>query len=968
MRMTIWRTLVIGLWIGSLWGMNTLQAQGEEPLSIQNIELKRVGEQLSLRLMFDSVPIYELHDNLDRRVLLLKFKNARFALPDRNPERLFNDPILEGIRFTQEGDELWAQIKARMTDLTHTVVFGTEPGVLELEFREIIPVEPLDPPPLAPTLQLKGVRFGNHPPDYTRATFLFVNSREPRMLILQDKEQKVTTIRFSDTHPVTGLQIDPFENERIRFVKMETDPNQTFITIESTTGPLEVREMYLLDPPRWVIDFYGEAREAQDEVAEIPEEEMTEEEKAQAKARELAARRERLERRRRDIDIRTVYNEAERAVRENNTDLAIQMFNDTYRLGRTYVAEFEDDFHPLASQSLFRVADVMFRNLERGKALNFHQAISAYQHAIRVAQENNIETDLIPHAYLQIGQSYRKMTFYTEANRTFDLLQEQFPNTLEAAEANFWRAVGQVDRREWRKAIDSFREYLRAGASPRHLAAAHYKMSQAYYQLRNFSRAKEGFDRARSIDVNYPNDDPTLLFHMGETYYETADFATAREVFNVLLRRYPDADFTKLVALRMGDFLRDEGKEEEAIQVYEQAATSFKAELALLAQLRIANILAQRPYTTDYQRALKVYDRLANQRDDTPLEEEAALRKGLTLTQFGHYQEGIQALEEFMGKYPSNSFVQRGIVQENIDENLKGLIDELFQREDYLGVVGVYKDYKIKYMSQFRFDTTMVQVGVAFQKLGLYDDAIDVFKFLNARDTSPLQELSRFQEAIALTEKGDFSAAREGLIRFVQTYPESRYDPDVRKQLASVYKQSREYLDAIQVYESTIKHYEQTEDPLKAEIVPELYYELGNLYNELGNHIEARQAYEEVPKHYFHPVVGDVGTEVPFYIAASFFLKGDMLFELKSDDDALKAFEEAIGMYRKNEHPEIIERVRWAQYKMGVIHQRNGEEEKALSLFKQLMDQEGNQLWKRLASENFDLLTQQMAYEDYLKE
>ena len=41
-----------------------------------------------------------------------------------------------------------------------------------------------------------------------------------------------------------------------------------------------------------------------------------------------------------------------------------------------------------------------------------------------------------------------------------------------------------------------------------------------------------------------------------------------------LLQKYPKADFSKLVALRLGDFLRDEGKEDEAIQTYKNAIAS----------------------------------------------------------------------------------------------------------------------------------------------------------------------------------------------------------------------------------------------------------------------------------------------------------------------------------------------------------------------------------------------------------
>ncbi|MBF0288665.1 MAG: tetratricopeptide repeat protein [SAR324 cluster bacterium] len=944
----------------------------QETATITSIELQRVGKQLNVMLYFDSLPIYEIHDNLEQKVLLFKFKNTHLNIPNGETEHLYNDPILEGIRFIEEGQEIWAQFKSRDTSLAYNIGKNTRPGILKVELREKLEIDPLEPPPIPPNLQLKAIRFGKHPPDFSRVTFNFVHSKEPRMFFWQDKEQKITTIRFSDTHPVANLEKPEYEDNRIRFTKMETDANQTFITIDSTTGPLEIKEMYLLDPPRWVIDFFGEPKvespEKTEEIAEV-EEEMTEKQKERAKEAEKQARKERNARIRRKKAIKENYNFAESAFREGQDEDAINLFQATYKLANSGRAEFEDEMHPLAIQALFRKADILYKMLKSSNATNYHAAIDAYRTAIRIANEHNLESDLLPHAYLQIGQSYRNMQFFDDANQIFDDLQKNFSNTLEAAEANFWRAVGHVDRRDWQGAINSFREYLRAGASPKYLAAAHYKMSEAYYHLKQFTKAREGFERARTIDMQYPENDPALLFHMGEAYYESADLATAREVFNTLLQKYPDADFSKLVALRLGDFLREEGKEEEALEVYKQATTSFKPEVALLGKMRIANIYSQRPYSNDYQKALEVYNRIAELTTESPLKEEALLRKGLTLTLFGHYQPAIKALEEFTQKYPNNQYVQRAIIQENIDENLKGLLDQYYQQQDYLGLVGVYKDYKSKYLSRFRFDTTLFQVGDAYQKLGLFDDSIDVYKFLTNRAESPLKGLGLFQEALALSEKGDNEQAKQILMRFIVEYPNSLYNADANKQLAAVYKQGREYLEAIKVYEQTIRQYTEGKGKnlLRAEVVSELYYELGNLYNELGRYAEAEQAYSKVPEHYAHPIVGKIGTDVPFYIAASQFLKADMLFELKRDTEALEKYQGAMAMYAPNTHPDVVEQRHWAQYKIGIIYQRTGREQEALAIFQKLMEKEGNPLWKRLATENHNLLTRQLAYKDYLR-
>ena len=116
---------------------------------------------------------------------------------------------------------------------------------------------------------------------------------------------------------------------------------------------------------------------------------------------------------------------------------------------------------------------------------------------------------------------------------------------------------------------------------------------------------------------------------MGETYYENADYTTAREVFKMLLRLYPKADFSKFVALRLGDFLRDEGKEDEAIVAYRNAIDSYSREIALLGKLRIANIQSQRPISREYLKALKAYEDIITLYPESEQAEEALLMLSL---------------------------------------------------------------------------------------------------------------------------------------------------------------------------------------------------------------------------------------------------------------------------------------------------------------------------------------------------
>jgi len=58
------------------------------PVLINNVELLRRGKQISVRLLTNKAPDYEITENLAARTLVIKFKNARAVFADGRQERL----------------------------------------------------------------------------------------------------------------------------------------------------------------------------------------------------------------------------------------------------------------------------------------------------------------------------------------------------------------------------------------------------------------------------------------------------------------------------------------------------------------------------------------------------------------------------------------------------------------------------------------------------------------------------------------------------------------------------------------------------------------------------------------------------------------------------------------------------------------------------------------------------------------
>jgi len=944
--------LITGIQILFSMGVN---AQ-EEPMSISGVELLRKGEQVSITLQTSGKPIYELNENLKARTLVVKFRNTKAAFVDGRRDRLFNDPQVEGIRFLDMEPDTWAQFKLRKDNLIFDMVPGSDPGQLVFRFRPLIQLPPvtLPPDPEPATISLEALEYDDSNSDFTSLTFSFTSP--PRLFVLENSQDRTVRLRFADTAPGDAFTLTPYEDGRVRVDELTTDPNQVFVTLGQIATDFRIEKDEFSDPARWVIRIYGQPV-FQDIAIEEEDASLTPDEVAKLDR----------EKRVRNAEIRVAYQRGENHFRKSEYDLAIEQFQKAYAAGKNGVGEFEDEWNPLAIQSLFRIADTKYTQLERRRGRNYHQAIDDYTTAIRVSNSTKIVKDLIPHAQFRIGRSYQQMRFSQEANNSYELLRRDFPSSYEAQESSFWQALNQIARREWGQAILQFEEYLKAMPNPKFIHIAYYKIAQAYYQQQKFPEARDFFDRARSLDSRYVQQDPMLLFHMGETYYENADYDVAREIFQLLLDRYPEADFSKFVALRLGDFLRDEGKEDEAIAAYSNAIRSYSLEIALMGKLRIANIQAERPYSDEYRQALRTYDEIITLYPDSPQVEEAKLRKGLTLTLYGAYREAIAALEGFMEEYPQSVYVRRNIIQENIDENLKGLVDRAYQRQDDLGVVTIYRDYQAKYLLNFRFDTTLFQIAHAHQKLSFYNEAMDLYRFLESRVGGPMLELLQLQAAETLIQADDFQQARDQLARFLQQYPDSVYDADVRKKLADVYKQAQEFESAAIVYEQTIEKYEQDTDLLQAEVVPELYYELGLMYEEIGRYTEAAEAFQKSIATYNHPLIEP---DVPNYVVQSHFRAAEMLYKVRNDERALSQYEQAIVTYANWPDERVQEQINWARYQTGVLHKDMGQLQQALEIFGDLMEKTpaSPALWQQLSSEQHQALGRQLAYENYLND
>lgn len=935
MRRTVQARSAGLLLAGVLLVLLAMPAAAQDGAALTRLELRRSGDTLQVHFLTDAPATATLVGNLRRQVLVVKFRDVRAAFPNDQRVFAFNDPFVEGIAFEEvAAGQTWAKLRLRTGQLQYDL--APAPG----EHRVVVTLRPA-PPVRGP--MLTDVALDQDQGD--SRILLFLTQPVPYETASQDGQYLVRLRGIANALETTPQREDP----RVRLESIETDGDDLLVRLQLKRRDQQVVTRSLGNPPRLAI----QVRVA----APAPEPPAATAEAPAAAPAVIPPQGESLElllAGEPNPVVRANYILGEREYRAGRFAAANDIFLRVYQAAPD---------RPLGIRGYFRASDAQYALLRQQRATRYHGVIRNYQAAIRAAEAANYESDLIPRAFFQVARSYQHMDFFNEANVNYQILQERFPNDpLYTPDSYYYRGETFLGLRDYERAVASFRAFLDKDGDPGLEAPAYYNLGDTYYNQKRYPEAKRAFDNARRIDAEYANAHPLLLFHMGEAYYENAEFDVARVIYRTLLDRYPDRPFTKLVSLRLGDFLRDEGKDADALAIYRQVLQGAPLPIALRARMRIAGLLAERPDSLDYPEAIALYNDVIRDGGSDPIVEEARLRKALALTLHNQHEAAITAFEELVQHHPDSPFARDNIVQANIQENLKSLIDRFFAAGKYWDIARVYTRYQERYFTDFRFPFTLFQVADAYQHLGLFDDTIRIHDRLLAGEPGPMRPLIAYRRARAFLDKDDLGRAEEELLRFIQGREEGPYLTDARMDLGQVYFAARRYTDALNAYKIMVQDFEQNQGEQLGEAIAEVHHRLGLIYRELGQMKNAADAFRASIENFHHPIQGEL---VPDYIILSHFLIGDSLYDLAQNEEAIAAYEEAIGLYPEHD------KAPWARYQIGLIYRRTGQERKALDTFNALVELakvRPGELWEPLARENQRDLVNALEFKNYVSE
>lgn len=591
----------------------------------------------------------------------------------------------------------------------------------------------------------------------------------------------------------------------------------------------------------------------------------------------------------------------------------------------------------LAGDVSFLIGDCYFHLAEKGDVSSYQPAISAFQLALALYPNS----EDVPLGLFQLANSYREMKYHYEADENYKLLIDGHPHAECIPDAHFGMAENLFQNDEFDEAKNLFQDFVIKYPQSNHLKQAVFRIADCYVGLKEYGKARKGYEEALNRWAGYTGLSAETLFSLGLTCLKNGDYAKARSVLFLGLNVFPKEDFNHIVLAKIGDTYHKEGKVEEALKIYSQNGLLYpESKGALISEMKMADIGVNNPGFFNYEQYLEplnVYQQVIEKYPVTDLAEEALYKQGFAFSEQKRYQEAIVSLKAILEEYPDSDLSRKAFY--GVQEILCKLIDSYFSGGKYYLILDTYRKNKDPFLDDIKNTKTLFQVGDSFQQAGLYEDALGIYK--KARRIYPRNYpedalILRMGEIYMLEKK--YVNANKAFQKLVNDFPESGYRKLAFHSLADSYFQQGHYEKAQLAYLKALEGDQRISRDIKG------FFYLGECYQNMGDVPLGIEAYRKAIQTAEH--LGNERVEDEFVIK-SYFKLADCLYQSQRYLDAIEVYTKVAQLYPEDD------RVQWALYRIAAGYRKVGKGKVEMESLRKLVSEKKREpFWERVIDEN----------------
>ncbi len=561
-------------------------------------------------------------------------------------------------------------------------------------------------------------------------------------------------------------------------------------------------------------------------------------------------------------------------------------------LGQSFAKEVQDGV-------IYWIAEVHF------KGNNFNKASYYYRRVI----DEFASSSYVPAATYSLGWCYVQESKFSEAERTFAVVQERYPNEAFARDAAFKRLECLYQLKEYaalREMLQKQFDYY--GKDIAKLAYLHFYLAEASFYEGNYEESLLQYTKVLSVSHDARMN---ALAQLGSGWanLKLKRFKEAGEAFARVESAALDEASRDIFMLGSAVLASEEKRFGEAGRQYEELI-AVSADQGVLTQAYLGK--AESLYNTaEYHASIAAFqEALKRVGAATSPETVDKLHYGLAWAYLkdGEFKEAISQFQKIVKQSEDKMVKVAALCQ----------IGDAYQDAgNYEKAVETYDRIIKEYPDSFYSDYVQYQLGLTFLKFSRYDAAIMAFEAHRRRfPQSKLIDDAAYALGLAYFQREDYSASRDLFQRFLADYKDSSLAPQALYLLGTSLFNLGKFSEAIEVFRSVIKAYgSDTELCQKAE------YEIADCYYQMGDEKEAMARFKALRAKYPD---SSLTVEVMWWLGEYYYRQRDFAL-------AKRYFSSLISDFPKSAL------VTDAGYALGTIAEEEGDYTQALAQYAQVV-------------------------------
>ncbi len=546
-----------------------------------------------------------------------------------------------------------------------------------------------------------------------------------------------------------------------------------------------------------------------------------------------------------------------------------------------------------------------------------------FDQALKLATEKGLLSDDV---YLGQANLYTETKEFQKALQAYQTLVDNFPTSSRLPEcllgkANAYYALGDYDN-----AVKTYRTIVNKYGDDKNqkqiLEKTYFGLAWSYLKAGSVDLALDTFKTIKDQTEN-KTVKISALTQIGDAYQDINQFDKALEIYDQILRDYPDSPYTDYVQYRQGVALLKMEKNDQAILSFQSLVANFPKS-TYLTDIKYYLAVAYFKKGDWAQAKDHVQEFLKLEKPSPEFLADANYILALCYFNLNQFDRAIAGFDSVMKNFPEQTAIirssevsiakclyKRGDVAEALkrfkliiekyarlepaQEAIVWLGDYYLENTQYDLAINYYQQYLNQFPSGEKKNIVYYELGQAYVMQQNYEKAVSAFKQIHDPKNQEINTKAKLAIADIFSRELKPEETITTYMSIINSAPE--FKRDAYNKIAQVYKQNKDYEKAVDSFREALKA-DQGLSQIKA---VELQFNLADTLELAQRFKEASDEYLKIPYLY---------AKETYWIVKA-YLRIGRIFEDQEQWEEAKTIYKKIVDYKTEEGKFAQERIDW---------------------------------------------------------